>query len=161
MDVHISLAGKGSLSAHIYRQLFDAIVDGRLRPGECLPPTRELARQLDVSRNTVALAYERLIAEGVLVGRLGAAHEGGQVRLGGDANAVYVPVRTALKKFRFKPLEDELDVLLVSSGDQDGVVCVEQGYVQCVAENNAGHLFALPTGNAGADAPLCPGRSCA
>jgi GntR family transcriptional regulator/MocR family aminotransferase len=72
MDVHISLAGRGSLSAHIYRQLFDAIVDGRLRPGECLPPTRELARRLDVSRNTVAVAYERLVAEGVLVGRVGA-----------------------------------------------------------------------------------------
>lgn len=72
MQVHISLAGRGSLSARVYRQLFDAIVDGRLRPGEQLPPTRELARRLDVSRNTVALAYERLVAEGVLVGRVGA-----------------------------------------------------------------------------------------
>lgn len=72
MDVHISLAGRGSLSARVYRQLFEAVVDGRLRPGEQLPPTRELARRLDVSRNTVAVAYERLVAEGVLVGRVGA-----------------------------------------------------------------------------------------
>lgn len=72
MDVHISLAGRGSLSARVYRQLFDAVVEGRLRPGEQLPPTRELARRLDVARNTVAVAYERLVAEGVLVGRAGA-----------------------------------------------------------------------------------------
>jgi GntR family transcriptional regulator / MocR family aminotransferase len=72
MEVHISLRRRGSLSAQVYRQIFDAILDGRLRPGEQLPPTRELARRLDVSRNTVAVAYERLVAEGVLVGRVGA-----------------------------------------------------------------------------------------
>ncbi len=31
------------------------------------------------------------------------------VKLGGEASTIYVPVRTALKKFRFKALEDELD----------------------------------------------------
>ena len=72
MEFHVSLAGRGDLSARIYRQLHDAVIDGRLRSGEKLPPTRELARQLAVSRNTVALAYERLTAEGFLVGRVGA-----------------------------------------------------------------------------------------
>lgn len=72
VEFHVSLAGRGDLSARIYRQLHEAVLDGRLRSGERLPPTRELARQLDVSRNTVALAYERLTAEGFLVGRVGA-----------------------------------------------------------------------------------------
>lgn len=72
MDVHIRLARRGDLSVQIYRQLLDAILDGRLRSGERLPPTRELARRLDVSRNTVGVAYEQLVAEGVLVGRVGA-----------------------------------------------------------------------------------------
>ncbi|MER5621288.1 PLP-dependent aminotransferase family protein [Streptosporangium sp. NPDC002544] len=72
MDFHVSLAGRGDLSARIYRQLLDAVLDGRLRSGERLPPTRELARRLGVSRNTVAVAYERLTAEGVLVGQVGA-----------------------------------------------------------------------------------------
>jgi GntR family transcriptional regulator / MocR family aminotransferase len=72
MDVHVTLAGRGDLSVRIYRQLFDAVADGRLRPGERLPPTREMARRLAVSRNTVALAYERLAAEGILEGRVGA-----------------------------------------------------------------------------------------
>ena len=72
MDFHVSLAGPGDLGARIYRQLQEAVIDGRLRAGERLPPTRELAKQLAVSRNTVALAYERLTAEGFLVGRVGA-----------------------------------------------------------------------------------------
>jgi GntR family transcriptional regulator/MocR family aminotransferase len=72
VEFHVSLAGRGDLSARIYRQLHEAVIDGRLRSGEKLPPTRELARQLAVSRNTVALAYERLTAEGFLVGRVGA-----------------------------------------------------------------------------------------
>ncbi|MPZ82740.1 MAG: aminotransferase class I/II-fold pyridoxal phosphate-dependent enzyme [Actinophytocola sp.] len=72
MDFHVSLAGRGDLSARIYRQLHEAIIDGRLAPGERLPPTRELATSLAVSRNTVAVAYERLTAEGFLVGRVGA-----------------------------------------------------------------------------------------
>jgi GntR family transcriptional regulator / MocR family aminotransferase len=52
------------------RQLYDwfrgAIVEGRLRPGQRLPSTRRLARELDVSRITVLWAYEQLIAEGYL-----------------------------------------------------------------------------------------------
>jgi GntR family transcriptional regulator/MocR family aminotransferase len=71
-DLHISLQRRGKLSAEVYRQLRAAILDGRLRPGESLPATRELARRLDVSRNTVMNAYERLIAEGFLAGKIGA-----------------------------------------------------------------------------------------
>ncbi len=72
MDFHVSLAGRGDLSVRIYRQLRDAVLDGRLRAGERLPPTRELARRLAVSRNTVAVAYDRLTADGFLDGRVGA-----------------------------------------------------------------------------------------
>ncbi|GAB2986271.1 hypothetical protein GCM10017788_08320 [Amycolatopsis acidiphila] len=72
MDLQVNLTGRGDLVARIYRELLDAILDGRLAAGERLPPTRELAGTLDVSRNTVAAAYERLVAEGFLVGRVGA-----------------------------------------------------------------------------------------
>lgn len=72
MEIHVTLTGRGDLSARIYRQLLEAILDGRLRAGERLPPTRELARRLQVSRNTVAVAYERLTAEGFVTGRVGA-----------------------------------------------------------------------------------------
>ena len=56
----------------IHQQLRAAIVEGRLRPGEALPPTRELAKSLRVSRNSVLAAYDRLSSEGLLLRRIGA-----------------------------------------------------------------------------------------
>ncbi|MGO4328075.1 PLP-dependent aminotransferase family protein [Cupriavidus sp. 2TAF22] len=54
--------------APLNRQLFDdireAILAGQLSPGTRLPPTRELARELSIARNTVLYAYERLTDEG-------------------------------------------------------------------------------------------------
>lgn len=72
MDLHVRLQGRHELSRQIYGQLRAAILGGDLRRGDRLPPTRELARRLAVSRNTVSLAYEWLLAEGLLVGRKGA-----------------------------------------------------------------------------------------
>lgn len=55
-----------SLQNQIFEQMRMQILSGRLRVGEPLPATRTLSDQLQVSRNTVALAYERLIAEGYI-----------------------------------------------------------------------------------------------
>lgn len=71
MAFHISLVGRTDLSGEIYRQIRQAILDGRLRPGERLSPTRELAAALTVARSTVAIAYESLIAEGFATSRTG------------------------------------------------------------------------------------------
>ncbi len=70
--MHVTLGARGDRSARIYRQLRAGILDGRLRAGERLPPTRDLASQLAVSRNTVATAYELLTAEGFVIARVGA-----------------------------------------------------------------------------------------
>ena len=72
LDFHVTLSRPGGLSADVYAQLREAILDGRMRPGEALPATRVLAQRLGLSRNTVLNAYQRLIAEGFLVGRAGA-----------------------------------------------------------------------------------------
>jgi GntR family transcriptional regulator/MocR family aminotransferase len=72
MDLAVDLSARGDRSTAIYRALLDAIRSGRLGSGDRLPPTRELATDLGVSRNTVATAYERLVAEGYLEARVGA-----------------------------------------------------------------------------------------
>jgi len=72
MAFHVSLIGRKDLSGEIYRQNRRAILDGRLRPGDRLSPSRELARALSVSRMTVTVAYERLAGEGFVISRLGA-----------------------------------------------------------------------------------------
>jgi GntR family transcriptional regulator / MocR family aminotransferase len=71
MDVQISLVGRRRLADEIYRQLRAAILDGRLAEGQLLPPSRELALRLSVSRSTVSVAYDRLIGEGFAIGRAG------------------------------------------------------------------------------------------
>ena len=72
MSFHVSLAGRKNLSREIYRQISRAILEGRLRPGDRLSPSRELAEALDVSRMTVNVAYERLASEGFVTSRQGA-----------------------------------------------------------------------------------------
>ncbi|NIE73181.1 PLP-dependent aminotransferase family protein [Pantoea sp. Ap-967] len=53
-----------------YRQIAEglvaAIADGRLRPGELLPGSREMAQLLKVNRKTVILAYEEAATKGWL-----------------------------------------------------------------------------------------------
>lgn len=68
----MSLTGRSDLTGQIYRQIRSTVIDGTLRAGAMLPSSRELAARLSVSRNTVASAYDRLVAEGFLTSRAGA-----------------------------------------------------------------------------------------
>jgi GntR family transcriptional regulator / MocR family aminotransferase len=72
MELHINLTARTRLGEEIYRQLRQAIVDGRLRAGDLLPPSRHLALTLGVSRSTVTVAYDRLSGEGFVNSRVGA-----------------------------------------------------------------------------------------
>ena len=69
--MHLQLDGRGPLHAQLTRALKGAMFAGRVGHGARLPPTRLLARDLGVSRNTVLAAYEQLRAEGFLDGRVG------------------------------------------------------------------------------------------
>lgn len=60
------------LHRQLYDQMRDLILAGRLGAGARLPSTRTLARELGVSRNTVTGAFDQLLAEGYVVGRVGA-----------------------------------------------------------------------------------------
>jgi GntR family transcriptional regulator/MocR family aminotransferase len=59
----------------LYRQLYNylrkSILTGQLAPGTRLQSSREIAKELDVSRNTVVNAFEQLLAEGYLEGQVG------------------------------------------------------------------------------------------
>jgi len=60
------------MGAQIEEHLRQAIRTGTLKPGARVPSTRDLARQLGVSRGLVVNAYAQLGAEGYLVVRQGA-----------------------------------------------------------------------------------------
>lgn len=68
----ITLDGTGPRYAQITRALRSLIQSGGVPFDARLPPTRELARDLNCSRNIVLLAYEQLVLEGYLVSRQGA-----------------------------------------------------------------------------------------
>lgn len=58
-----------------YQQIYDgyraAIVGGQLRPGDRLPSTRALAKDLGISRLPAVYAFEQLLHEGYIEGRSG------------------------------------------------------------------------------------------
>jgi GntR family transcriptional regulator/MocR family aminotransferase len=85
--LHVQIAGA----------LRQAIAGGRLSAGTALPSSRELARRLGVSRNTVLTAYEELAADGLLTGRAGSA-----THIAGGMTAPQRPEwRTLLRQAQF------------------------------------------------------------
>ncbi|MEU4098337.1 PLP-dependent aminotransferase family protein [Streptomyces sp. NPDC026673] len=69
-DLHLELRGT-KLRTGLTDALRNAVRTGRLAPGTRLPPSRSLAADLGVSRNTVVEAYAELVAEGWLTARQG------------------------------------------------------------------------------------------
>ncbi len=72
MDFALILPKDGPRTVRLVEALREAILGGRLNPGERLPPTRSLALQLSVSRGTVVEAYEELVSQGYCAARVGA-----------------------------------------------------------------------------------------
>lgn len=63
--------GAGPLYLQLHRRIADAIASGRLRPGDSLPPEREMAALTGLSRVSVRKGVEALVASGQLVQRRG------------------------------------------------------------------------------------------
>ena len=67
----LQLDEHGPRYLQLARALKQAILEGRCVAATRLPATRVLARELNLSRNTVLAAYEQLSAEGFIEGRIG------------------------------------------------------------------------------------------
>ena len=68
ISIQLDRAKVAPIGDQIHASLRQAIVDGRLVPGQRLPSGRDLAAQLGVSRGTIRVAYDRLIAENLVYG---------------------------------------------------------------------------------------------
>lgn len=156
-------------------QLFDSIraltQAGELLPGQALPTVRDLAATLGVNRNTVSLAYKRLVTAGIAVtqGRLGTAiraqrDPGEQEGLlpgspladlgGGNPNLAWLPdAGAALARKPYRPclygeatLDPELEVLARQwlDGDcpQEHDITLTNGAVDAVERLLAAYLVA-------------------
>ena len=69
--IELAKSSELPLRRRIYEAVRDAIVEGVLPPGARLPSSRDLARDLAMSRNTVVSAIDDLLAEGYAEARIG------------------------------------------------------------------------------------------
>jgi GntR family transcriptional regulator/MocR family aminotransferase len=113
LSIAIDRAKKVPLTDQIYRAIREAIETGRLASGARLPSWRDLAAQLGVSRGTVRVAYERLIAEQLAIG-LGAAGTHVAERPLQSASPAWLPETLPLADlfhdFGIKPLPFQMGV---------------------------------------------------
>ena len=82
----------------LYQQIYDAyrraIVGRMLRPGQRVPSTRTLAKELGVSRIPILNAYAQLLAEGYFESRIGA----------GTVVSRSLPDQVLISEFRKTPI---------------------------------------------------------
>lgn len=102
------------LFEQIASQLRRAIAEGKVAPGERLPPARELGESLDVHMHTVLRAYDELRQEGLVELRRGRGavvigKSGGRARLLELARAfVLEGMRQGLKRRELEQLLGEV-----------------------------------------------------
>lgn len=68
LSIQLDRGAATPIGDQIHASLRQAIVDGRLAPGQRLPSGRDLAVQLGVARGTIRVAYDRLTAENLVFG---------------------------------------------------------------------------------------------
>ncbi len=95
--------GPGTLGTQIEDQLRRAIRDGALRPGAEVPSTRDLARQVGVSRRIVVDAYAQLSAEGYLRLRQGARPRVSESGVAGEPEPADAEPAPPPARYDFRP----------------------------------------------------------
>jgi GntR family transcriptional regulator len=71
MYIRVEKGVSAPISRQIAEQVKAQCLAGILKPGDCIPSVRQLAKDLAVNVNTVVRVYERLTAEGFLEMRHG------------------------------------------------------------------------------------------
>ena len=87
--IHLDRASSTPLYLQLYKNIRRAVLTGQLAAGTRLPSTRDLATSLGVSRNTVTSAFDQLLAEGYIEGKVGAGTYVAEI----DVAPAHKPVR--------------------------------------------------------------------
>jgi GntR family transcriptional regulator len=103
MLLHVDEQDDRPIYLQIVRQIRDQIGSGTLKPGDELPPIRELADSLAINLHTVRSAYLKLREDGVIT-----------MRLGRRAKISKLPERTSESKRR-DALQQRLNELITDA----------------------------------------------
>ncbi|GAA4204882.1 MocR-like pyridoxine biosynthesis transcription factor PdxR [Actinocatenispora rupis] len=101
VDLHLDLDSGAGRRAALEAALRTAIRSGRVAPDTRLPSSRSLAAELGLARNTVAAAYDQLVAEGYLSARTGAGTT--VVGLPGGRAPTGTPPATPAPRYDLRP----------------------------------------------------------
>lgn len=138
----------------VVRQILDLIATGEITPGSQLPPERELAARLGVSRNVLREAFRVLEVRGIVHSR-----QGGGRAIRGENIAVAIPAEGVVLRLEAEVIADILEArelleiqvarLAATRAGHDEVKAIEQacgGHTW--ADNIAFHTaIAAATGN--------------
>ncbi|MEO6870068.1 MAG: GntR family transcriptional regulator [Ginsengibacter sp.] len=121
--IKISKSFATPLYAQVYEQFREMILSTRLRPGDRLPSTRDLATELGVSRTIITQGFEQLILEGYLIGKTGSGTYVATILPETLINTVVEPKEdTAVKNEKLRALTKNLipnDLLLRNSEKEE------------------------------------------
>src|SRR3954470_390173 len=124
--------GERPLGAQIEDQLRAAIRSGALKPGAAVPSTRDLARQLGVSRGLVVDAYAQLGAEGYLLVRQGARPR--VAATPGEEGGVEEPAPAPVPRYDFRPAMPD-----VSMFPRDAWLRCVRGALRAMTDEDLGY----------------------
>ena len=99
LDLTLDPSSARPIFQQVYLSIRDAITANTLGPGSKLPSSRELATRLKVSRTSIVVAYDQLLAEGYTVGR-----EGSGTYVSDDVPAAILPPPAIGAKERARPV---------------------------------------------------------
>jgi GntR family transcriptional repressor for pyruvate dehydrogenase complex len=123
------------ISDQVFEQLRDMIFRGQLKPADQLPPERELAEQMGVSRPTVRNAVGRLVSMGLVEQRQGQGTFVANHHHGGERNPLGLMVEgqavslTQLLEVRLG-LECNSAVLAARRADEEDIALLERSLDQ-------------------------------
>ncbi len=132
------------ISDQVFEQLRDMIFRGQLKPGDRLPPERDLALEMGVSRPTVRNAVGRLVSLGLVEQRQGQGtfvaqhYDGGRNPLGLMIEGQSVSL-TQLLEVRLG-LECNSAVLAARRANEEDIVLLEKSLAQMSDQISKGGL---------------------
>lgn len=117
------------LSQRVEIKIKQLIAEGHLKIGDRLPPERELAEAMNVSRHTLREAIKHLEATGLLKSRPGSGtfifSDNGEASLAGGNGMFATPKMTEIFQFRWA-IEPAIVVAAVSNANQSGLKLVRE-----------------------------------